>query len=466
MPHYLTLPLPRPEYFGGPEAMLTAIAWSAADVPAVVTPVGKKVGLAYFIPDDRTRPTTVHLEETYPSGAGVSGWESALAAAGIVDIDARSALAIAEGLKGVRPDKGFTVPATPLTKHSSLLQNSVGLARKANPFNVAVMFEAIYSLGAPLNENTSTVSGRWLRAMDERAENNPLLRIIDEAVRSNRLELIQEGFDWTSTERVDHGWGDLLSGATPFGWFYRSWNTLTSSEWVNALPPRVWIDWATGILRLGLGFAYLWESSFYERIGRLALVGELPADVAQLVDGVHEILPWRSQTESTSIRDVVSPMKGRIGRGNAIRDLMRDEVDSSIAGGGLRQLEEFAASKRGRNALQEALSTDSTKNVWEAVRYALASRSDSGSQADFYGMLRNAGSRYAVVEPGTEWTAMIAGLAAGKPKVPCTVADVRANLAGLGLFPELAELIGLLEDAGLARGSADADQAVEVQSPY
>ena len=101
------------------------------------------------------------------------------------------------------------------------------------------------------------------------------------------------------------------------------------------------------------------------------------------------------------------------------------------------------------------------------MRYALASRSDSGPQADFYGMLRNAGTRYSVVEPGRRWTALIAGLASGMPSGRCTVGDVRLQLASLGLRPELGELIALLEDAGLARGSADADQAaVAVQSPY
>lgn len=260
----------------------------------------------------------------------------------------------------------------------------------------------------------------------------------------------------------------MLSGSTPFGWFYRSWNTLTEEAWVRALPPRVWIDWATAVMRMALGFSYLWEAQWYERLARLTLGGELrpDADLGSLVGSVHEVLPWRPRSESISIRDVVSPMKARIGRGVAVRDVLKGRISATDATGALNELRGLAEDDHVRGELQAALATTSTKNVWEAVRYALAARSESGAQADFYGILRNAGTRYAVVEPGTEWTALMAALAAERPNDHCTVGDVRNQLASLGLHPDLSELIGLLEVAGLARGSADADQAVEVQSPY
>jgi hypothetical protein len=40
------------------------------------------------------------------------------------------------------------------------------------------------------------------------------------------------------------------------------------------------------------------------------------------------------------------------------------------------------------------------------------------------------------------------------------------SLAELGLKPDLTDVVVLLERAGLARGSADADQGVVVQSAF
>lgn len=465
----LILPLPRPEYPGGPEAFLTAVAWSAVGDPAFKDRgSAKTLGLAYL--SEVTRETrTIDLVETHPARgdqpAGMEKFELALAEAGLAS-EAGAGPAIAYALRGTRPEKGYTIPASPLTRHTSLLQNSVGLTRKANPFNVALMLERIYALGAGPGAGNETVGSRWLHAMQVRLENDPLLAAIDEAVAADRLGFLETEVNWTSPARQAHGWGYLLAGATPFGWFHRAWNILTEDAWVAALPPRVWIDWAAAVMRMGLGFSYLWEAQWYETLARRALSGQLDCDLPELVDGVHEVMPWRSRGEATSIRDVVSPMKARIGRGGAVREILSKHLTEADPGLALLQLRDLVADPATGTELEAALSRTTTKNVWEAVRYALASRSDSGPQADFYGMLRNAGTRYSVVEPGTEWTALIAGLASGVPSGRCTVGDVRLQLASLGLRPELGELIALLEDAGLARGSADADQAVAVQSPY
>jgi hypothetical protein len=219
---------------------------------------------------------------------------------------------------------------------------------------------------------------------------------------------------------------------------------------------------------MALGFCYLWEAQWYERLARLAVGDELAGvvNLDDLVRATGELVPWRPRAESTSVRDVVSPLKGRIGRGVAVRDVVRRSVKATDVDQALAELREAARLPDVRAQLSSALTTTTTKNVWEAVRYALAARSDHGAQADFYGILRNSGTRYAVVEPGTEWTALMAALAVEGPGKRCTVGDVRGLLASLGLRPDLSELIVLLEEAGLARGSADADQAVEVQSPY
>ncbi|KQQ93800.1 hypothetical protein ASF62_06280 [Leifsonia sp. Leaf325] len=103
--------------------------------------------------------------------------------------------------------------------------------------------------------------------------------------------------------------------------------------------------------------------------------------------------------------------------------------------------------------------------MWEAIRYALRTRDAAGPFADYFGVLRQSG-RYLTVEPGTEWIAVVASLACEKPGGSTDVATVIQALEEMGLRPELADLVALLERAGLARGSADADQGVVVESAF
>lgn len=465
----LVLPLPRAEYPGPSEAFLSALAWSAvADQRPSVDGVNKTIGLSYASEGGR-QAATLTLLETYPREDSMPGWSAALAGAGLRVEDGQIGPAVAYAIRGVRPENGFSVPATPHTKHSSLLQNSEGLMRKAHPFNAASMLERIYALGSPVDDGVSTVASRWLGAMDVRTSNDPLLQAIDTAVAEDRLSFLAGPVSWQAPARQLHNWGAALSGQTPFGWFYRSWRTLTEPGWITALPPRVWVDWLIGVSRMGLGLCYLWEAQWYERLARSCLSGQLRDGTTRdgLVGQIHEVLPWRSRSESTSVRDAASFIRARIARGAEVRDVLMPIIeglseDESIAALALIPEDEEVSSQ-----LIAALSVTSSKTlVHEAVRYALSARTATGSQADFYGMLRKLGPRWSVVEPGTEWAALMAALACGAPGRHSTIGEVRHQLGALGLFPDLPELISLLEEAGLARGSADADQAVEVQSPY
>jgi hypothetical protein len=118
--------------------------------------------------------------------------------------------------------------------------------------------------------------------------------------------------------------------------------------------------------------------------------------------------------------------------------------------------------------LQGALSAtqEAGTNTSEAVRYSLLTRERSGPFADHYGLLVTRGTRYLLVEPATEWIAVVSSLATPGPGQKSTIGDLHRSLTQLGLHPDYQELIGLLEASGLARGSADADQAVVYQSAY
>src|SRR5690606_210126 len=100
-------------------------------------------------------------------------------------------------------------------------------------------------------------------------------------------------------------------------------------------------------------------------------------------------------------------------------------------------------------------------NVWEAIRYALKTREHSGRFADHFGLLEQRG-RWLFISPGAEWIVVIASLAAGGPGGVTDAKTVMTKLHQMGLRPELRDLVILLEAAGLARGSADADFGLEV----
>jgi hypothetical protein len=120
-----------------------------------------------------------------------------------------------------------------------------------------------------------------------------------------------------------------------------------------------------------------------------------------------------------------------------------------------------------RKALTLALGSSerSAVNTWEAVKYALLTRDASGPFADYYGLLRSSG-RFLTVQPGTEWMAVVASLAGDGPGKTSDVATLMLSLQELGLRPEAGDLIQLLEKAGLARGSADADRGVVIESAF
>ena len=102
------------------------------------------------------------------------------------------------------------------------------------------------------------------------------------------------------------------------------------------------------------------------------------------------------------------------------------------------------------------------QNLYETVIYSLLRRDLS----DHYGLLTSRGNAIAVVSPGTEWVAVVASLSAGSPGRETHVGQVVRDLARLGLQPRLPDLVSLLEAAGLARGSADADHGVRVDSAF
>lgn len=473
----MILPLPRPQYVAVPEALISALAWRAFDVD--LSKLGSEpIGLVYRtdLGKQEKQPKTFTLRATEPvSSESLTAFGEALRDSGVKSQVAPELLAraVLNSVVGVRAEKSGKQPATPITPGLALLQNMRGLQGSKNPPDLAEIMETMYRLGGGAESARGSMTAHWLHATETRLETDSLLRALDVAVDGSLLgdERRNAGEDFQD-KTVARLAGSSVLAHTPYSWLTRSWDTLTSRPWVEALPARVWVDWATTILRLGLGMGFLWEAAWYETIARKLLRGETPASGQDLVEWltseVGEVLPWKSSRSMTSVRDVAPVLSWRIHRGDKIRRLLTDELKGHPEGENLAQgWKRLESNGELRSDLTVALSSKEkgANNAWEAVKYALLTRDATGPSADYYGLLRPNG-RYMTVDPGTEWIAVVASLACGAPGQESNVRDVMDSLAELGMQPELNDLVALLERAGLARGSADADQAVIVQSAF
>ncbi|MFZ4122892.1 MAG: hypothetical protein ACOYKM_14665 [Caulobacterales bacterium] len=104
-------------------------------------------------------------------------------------------------------------------------------------------------------------------------------------------------------------------------------------------------------------------------------------------------------------------------------------------------------------------------NLREAVWYALLGRPAENDGSDLYSLLRYESRRYLVVDPGSEWAAVMVSLLAG-PGGHTTVRDLVNDLRLLGLRVSLPEVLQDVERSGLAELAADADLAVTLRSAF
>ncbi len=466
---HLLLPLNRPQYVV-PEAFATSLAWSLYEVRlAPVKDAARVVALQYRAqPRDASKTLEFRRTDPLASDARRDAFAASLQNAGVISFDDQAGLAaaVANSICGIKSEKGKSQSASPMTEGMALLQNMVGLQGARNPPPLASIIEAIFGLGRPSSDSSDTAAELWQSAVRHRVEIDPLCRALDAAVKASLLDSPPDPRDEAVVDPAV-GWHGMLPG-TPFSWLNRSWRTLTSEAWVRALPARVWADWASTVLRMGLGMGFLWEAAWYETTARRILAGG-ERSWASLRSAMPDPLPWRSESATISVRDVASVLGRRARRGDQIRGHLADWIKKNSAD----DLDlELALEKMSLDAsFTEQLQRDlgavprTTSNLWEAIRYSLLVREESGPFADHYGFLRSRG-RFLFPDPGTEWIAVIASLCCSSPSSETDLGSVMESLNELGLVPELADVVRLLEQAGLARGSADADQGVVVQSAF
>jgi hypothetical protein len=468
----MILDINRPQYVSVPEALISSLAWKmfeqdSSDKSDVAPASPKLSGLMFRVLSPRA--SAVVVRETCPTGESLTAYGKQLMASGVGTAAGNEDLlaeAVLSSVSGVLAERSVSQAASPISPAFALLQNMRGVQRTQSPPDLAGILESLFELGSR-STSRSSVGEYWLRAADHRLRVDPLVAALDEATMASLLGRV--------VRRSDAPDGALPARASsasfkssPFDWFARTWVKLTSDQWVEALPARVWVDWATTVLRLALGQSFLWESLWFDQLARRILRNE-PCSWQDLQASMPEVLPWKSSRSSVGVRDVASLLKWRIHRGAAVRSILSVwlKTNSSIDLDFEVALTTMCGDAALRSELTSALSStdEVAKNIWEAVRYSLLIRESAGPFADYYGLLRASG-RYLTVEPETEWVAVVASLSAPAPGETLDVATLMSDLADLGLNPELGDLITLLERAGLARGSADADHGVQIQSAF
>lgn len=463
------LDLARPQYVSVPEGFLTALATKAFDVDYGVDHEDKQVlAVAYqsnSAQANRITPALV-FHQTRPAGSGISKFGEELVTAGIESDADQLGLsrAVAAAIAGVRAKDGKVRAAIPLTPALALAQNPRGLAGTRNPPDLGGILERFFLMGAPsAAEGQPTAADHWVDAAERRRSVDRIIHAVDAAAAGT--------FFAATPTRITcdplMGTSDQFAG-TPFSWFHRVWVKLCSPAWVDALPARVWVDWANTVLRLAYGLGYLWEVAWYERVAR-SVVGGGTEGADDLLRSIGPLLPWKDQTSGISVRDVSSSTKWRVMRSNSVRDPIREwaKTNGSFPSA-VEQLSAMREDEDFRAHLTDALSAPpgSNENLWEAINYALLTREGTGPDADHYGFLRKHGRRFSVPDPGVEWIAAVASLSCPGPGTSTDVGQMIKDLRELGLRPELGDLVIRLEQAGVARGSADADQAVAIAAAF
>lgn len=465
---FLIVPLKRPQYVSVSEGYFNAIAWSIFDIELENKPTGSRVGLRYRGVDKAGQKLVIRFTEpTTDKYETISKRLEELGVRGVSQ-DNLGAKALVNSIVGVKPEGAKFAPASPMTPSLALLNNPIGVHGSENPPPDAEILETIFQLGARSDSNT-TLAGLWLGALEHRMKLDPLLASIDAVVNETFFDS-KRNLREKSAPPLPPEFLELTSNS-PFTWFHMSWVRLTSEEWVAALPARVWTDWATTLLRCGYGLAYLWESAWYESMAKLLVSGK-GGGVSETLRLMDPTLPWKFSRSTAEIRDLSSRLKTRTLRANNIRPL----IESWLAEGGRQELESDQAMELMAHddqlvaSLKSILSGGGKKgtsqHLWEAIKYSLMTREASASEADHYGFLRSRGRRFLFADPGIEWITVVASLSAKSPGSFTHLGEVMRNLSMAGVRPDPRDLVVLLERAGLARGSADADHGVVVETAF
>lgn len=485
----------RPQYPPTPDVLQSALAWSFF-APA---PANGARGFIYYR-ESATQPKRVQIVSTRPDIPESSAWISALRGQGLFydggPVEGEVAHAAANALVGIEPLKGTGNTAAPLGLAAALLQDPSGAMGVANPPNFAALINQIYLMGSPSSTpgraSTQLASELWFQAVTKIAKGTDLLRALDAALFHSVIKANLDPKttpDWPPGARtpnktsVPDGPPKWWTGSdfdpvdTPFGWFADSWKKLCSDEWILALPPRRWTDWASCLIRQALAFSFLWEAHFFRVLGRFVAIesSESPETAAARIRSAPMgLIPWAT-AGSIATLDIKPRVRDLLRTGLACRAAFWEWQASTVAPKdksliGMLNYMRQRASKALRKQLVQALDGNQEagglRNLIETVEYSLLCRRDTGRSADFYGFTKTISRRFTHVAPSPEWIVVISSVAAPGPSVGCRLADVIVSLQRLGLQPRIDTLVRELERAGLCASAPDGDEGILVSPAF
>jgi hypothetical protein len=468
--------LNRPEYPSSPEIFTTAIAWNLFDSNIGNTGdsiVFKTKSTGSGITKSSATPTFSKLIDRGSGLSGKLGQEGVRltgqkSAPGFDLIGQNFVEGLLNGLTGTSSARSNSISVVPLTPALAMLQTVRGM--KGTGSNFALMLEQIFALGNTADDES--VSQLWLQSVTRQIENDPLLAAVEGSLASlfphqRKVQKSPSSIDpWGVLSYTPH-----LDGNTPFHWFNRTWRNLNSQKWVDALPPRVWSDWASSVMRTAFGMSYLWEAEWAHRLSAQILDKSEPPQLGGII--VDGLLPWLPKESPMSIRSFGPALSRKLRTGGELRKLIQEASQTKKLDG--VPYSQAVLLLRGDASFMSALAQAkfspplgaAHKSTVEAVTYSLKTRSEIGDGVDYYGLLRSKGvSKYLVIEPGTEWLAAFVSLTSQAPKGVINLGQVMENFSALGLNPPLGDLISGLERAGLATGSDDADSGLAVETAF
>ena len=503
---------PRPEYAKQTEALLTDLIWRSPG-SSLATSVGGKplfdeLSRLKTKDDPKAWPEPERLVPRQQKGGnnrtrGTLEMALSLPTAGRI-ISPQGATApiepLLQSLFAPQARGAKSIACVPLHPSVVALQTLHGLVNKESPSNLALAIETMGWHGGASSEGSVAayyLSASQLGATPRQGVTGAiewLLPEIAQHVWASLPAVYSKSFaDWPAWPAVAANvptsrQQSALAGYsnTPFAWFWNKWQSLCAptGRWHHALPARRFVDWALCLLRTGLAFSYLWEAEFYCRLHeRIAIrAGNTPASPVNrlqslLIDGVSlaTIEPTGVPASQKNMWPATSEL---IARGWKARSLFWDEMlsnEAMPAGNSLIQsLEAWVAGLNTDQLNSMGVQLQTTprmaNNQKEFVKYLLLPRlsdDDSGDQADFYFLARtSANSRQAWFRPGPEWLVVVTSLLCRNPGGSCTLGELTADLAQLGIRAERSVIVGLLEEAGLSTDSPDADNALVIRAGF
>lgn len=495
------LPLDRPEYAKQPEALLTDLIWrSQGSSLSIEFDTLRKRGLLRLVPKRLDRSKSKEIVETFPAIEQIK-LEDLI---GNQEEYASAVMPLLFSLQAPQARGDKSIAVVPIHPDVAVFQTLHGLVNKESPADLAKIIEAVGWLGG--SEGYGSVAAVFLEALSNK--NNEgidqgltgfLNGMISSIAQRAWQELPGTENESSSTWRpvlpqpIDDSRGKSLMGHryhnTPFYWFWEKWSTLCnpSNQWVETLPTRRFVDWATCILRTGLSFAYLWEANFFiflqdvirkeleQRKTNSMVTTSTDALNSMLLNGavLASIEPLNTPT---SQKDIWPALKILLARGYEIRNsIIKLLTDSQVDDNDLlviidKWLDSVTISDLEELSRPTRIESKTAENAREFVRYLLRPRSsddDTADQADFYFLARtNKKADNFWLQPGPEWFVVITSLLSTTPGGTCSLGTLLNDLQRLGIRVDRSVLIEILEDAGLTTDSPDADDALIIASGF